>query len=91
MPFHSGSDSQFQCIRLKLLDGTQLNGQIDLNRHSGFDKVTDIISNYEDPFLTLDQVTIYGSDFQTREKYNVLLINKTQILWIEPKNHRGQF
>ncbi|MCG8636591.1 MAG: hypothetical protein MI863_22345 [Desulfobacterales bacterium] len=91
MPFHSGSDSQFQFIRLKLLDGTQINGQIDLNRHPGYDTVANIISDYEDPFLTLDQVTIYGNDFQTRERYNVLLINKTQILWIEPKNNRGQF
>ena len=89
MPFHSTGDSPCHFIRLKLLDGTQLNGQVDLTRHPGFDRVTDIISNSHDPFLILDRVTIYSSDFQTREKYDVLYINKAQILWIEPKTGRN--
>lgn len=88
MTFHSGSDVQRKFIRLKLIDGTQINGQIDLSSSPGFDRVSDIISNESDTFLTLEQVTIYGTDFQTREKYRVLHINKAHILWVEPEKSR---
>lgn len=85
MTFHSGSDVQRKFIRLKLIDGTQINGQIDLSSSPGFDQVSDIISNQKEAFLTLEQVTIYGTDFQTREKYKVLHVNKVHILWVEPE------
>ncbi len=88
MAFHSGSDVQRKFIRLKLIDGTQVNGQVDLSTSPIFDRVSDIISNENDTFITLEQVTIYGTDFQTREKYRTLYINKAHILWVEPEVSR---
>lgn len=90
MTFHSVSDSQFKFIRIKLIDHTMVNGVIDLSRFPGYEQVSDIVSSSEESFITLDQVTMYAADFQTRQKYDILQINKTQILWVESKLEANQ-
>lgn len=78
------SETHSRFIRIRLIDGSQLNGQINLNRDPGFTRLSDLISSRRERFLTLTNVTVYGHDFQIKEKKKVLFINKTHIMWAEP-------
>jgi len=71
-------------IRLKLVDGTQVNGQININRDKGYDRLSDLIANYHEPFLVLYNVTVHLGNIDNPVKYKTLFINKAHIMWAEP-------
>jgi hypothetical protein len=43
-------------IRLKLVDGTMINGQVNINKDPGYDRLSDLVGSKQEHFLTL-----YGS------------------------------
>lgn len=72
-------------IRLRLVDGTRINGQVNINRDHGYDRLSDLVANYREPFLILYNVTVHHEDMENPVKHKTLFINKSHILWAEPE------
>ena len=78
------TQTNYQYVRLKLIDDSQINGMVNLNRAPGFERISDLILSREEPFLVISQASVYGNDLETLGKKEVLCINKNHILWAEP-------
>jgi len=77
-------DVKDRIIRLKLADGTLVNGQVNINRDQGYDRVSDLVANYREPFLILYNVTVHNGNIDNPIKHKTLFINKDHIIWAEP-------
>jgi hypothetical protein len=71
-------------IRLKLVDGTLVNGQVNINRDHGYDRLSDLVANFREPFLILYNVTVHYGTIDNPVKHKTLFVNKDHILWAEP-------
>lgn len=71
-------------VRLKLVGGTLINGQVNLRRPPGYDRLSDLVSDYATPFLILFNATIYDASTENPVRRNTLFVNKSHILWVEP-------
>ncbi|MFH2059992.1 MAG: hypothetical protein ABIJ59_13945 [Pseudomonadota bacterium] len=77
-------DINARIIRLKLVDGTLVNGQVNINRDHGYDRLSDLVANFREPFLILYNVTVHYETMDNPVKHKTLFINKDHILWGEP-------
>ncbi len=80
----NGFQVQGRIVRLKLIDGSLVNGQVNINRNPGYDRLSDLVGNPEDPFLVLFNVTLYDSTADNPSRHKTLFVNKTHIIWAEP-------
>ena len=71
-------------VRLKLIDGALINGQVNISRDPGYDRLSDLIGDSKECFLVLFNATLYDKAFENPVKHKTLFVNKTHILWIEP-------
>jgi hypothetical protein len=71
-------------VRIKLIDGTLVNGQVNISREGGYDRVSDLISSKQEPFLILFDVALYDKSTETPMRQETLFVNKNHILWVEP-------
>ncbi len=71
-------------IKIKLVDGSRINGRVNINRNKGFDRVSDLVSNSQEPFLILIDATAYEADIEIPVKYKTLFVNKNHIIWASP-------
>jgi DUF4097 and DUF4098 domain-containing protein YvlB len=76
-------------IRLKLVDGTLVNGQVNINRDQGYDRVSDLLTNNRESFLILYNVTAHPGNIDNPIRYKTLFINKDHIIWAEPDEDQG--
>ena len=77
-------DVKARIIRLRLVDGTQVNGQININREQDYDRLSDLIANDREPFLILYNVMVHHGNIDNPIRHKTLFINKDHILWAEP-------
>ncbi len=75
-------------IRLKLVDGTLVNGTVNINRDHGYDRLSDLVANNRESFLILYNATVYHDTIDTPVKHKTLFINKDHILWAEPEENQ---
>ncbi|MBC8441518.1 MAG: hypothetical protein H8D87_17755 [Deltaproteobacteria bacterium] len=80
----TGRDVEARIIRLKLVDGTLVNGQINIKRDKGYDRLSDLITNNSEPFLVMYNVTAHPGHIDNPIHYKTLFINKIHIIWAEP-------
>lgn len=71
-------------IRLKLVDGSLMNGHVNLNRDQGYDRLSDLMTNPKDHFLIMYDVTVHPGSIDNPIRYKTLFINKHHIIWAEP-------
>lgn len=71
-------------IRLRLVDGSQVNGQININRDQGYDRLSDLITKNREPFFVMYNVTVHQGNLDNPVKHKTLFISKRQIVWAEP-------
>jgi len=71
-------------IRIKLIDGTKIKGRVNINRNDGFDRLSDLVSSNQEPFLILIDAVSYEAGIENPVKYKTLFVNKTHILWSSP-------
>ncbi len=71
-------------IRIRLADGTMISGQININRDHGYDRLSDLVANYREPFLIVYNVTVHLVHMDTPFRHKTLFINKDHIVWAEP-------
>ena len=71
-------------IRLKLVDGTMVNGQVNIKKDPGYDRVSDLVGSKQEDFLVLYGATSYHKEFEEQGKHKVLFGNKNHIIWAAP-------
>jgi hypothetical protein len=79
-------DINSQTVKITLVDGTQVNACVNLDRDPGYSRLSDLISSDREPFLILMNPTIYKPGLENPEKHETLFINKKYILWATPEN-----
>ena len=72
-------------IRIQLIDGSQVNGQVNLNRDPQYDRLSDLVASEREPFLILYNVTIHQADLDNPIKHKTLFVNKAHIIWASPE------
>ncbi len=71
-------------IRIKLVDGIEVKGQVNLNRDPQYDRLSDMIASEREPFLVLFNVTVYQTDLKNPVKHKTLFVNKAHVIWAAP-------
>lgn len=71
-------------VRLKLVDGTVINGQVNIARGRGYERLSELVGDGSDSFFVLMDATLYDKNGGNPEKYKTLFVNKMHILWVEP-------
>lgn len=71
-------------VRIKLVDGTLINGQVNINRDPGYDRLSDLISDRITPFLIIFNAMLYDASLEQPVRRQTMFVNKTHILWVEP-------
>jgi len=71
-------------IKIKLIDGTQITAQINLNRDPGYDRLSDIVAGNKEPFLILSNTISYYAKAIEPIENTTLFVNKDHIIWAVP-------
>ena len=80
-----GQEMVERIIRIKLIDGSDINGRININIDDGFDRLSDLVVNDREPFLVIINATVHEKDFEKPIKYKTLFLNKRHIIWAAPE------
>ncbi len=83
-PYEAPFTLNIRIIRMKLIDGSQVNGQVNINRNPRYDRLSDLVASNQEPFLILFNVTVYPTDFENPVKHKTLFVNKQHIIWAAP-------
>lgn len=75
---------EIRIIRMKLVDGSEVNGQVNLNRDPQYDRLSDLVASEKEPFLVLFNVTIHQADLDNPIRHKTLFVNKSHIIWAVP-------
>ena len=75
-------------IRVKLIDGTNINGRVNINRSKGFDRLSDLVNSDQNPFLTVMDASVHDNDLEKSVRHKTLFINKNHILWATPEENQ---
>ncbi len=81
-------DLNTRTIRVALVDGTQINACVNIDRQPGYNRLSDLISSDREPFLILMNSTMYKTGPGDPEKHETLFINKEHILWATPEDQQ---
>ncbi len=73
-------------IRIKLTDGTQINGQANIGKNTGYDRLSDLIDSSQEQFLTIINATVHEVSLDKPVRYKTIFINKTHMLWATPED-----
>ncbi|MDX2441423.1 MAG: hypothetical protein QNK40_12850 [Desulfobacterales bacterium] len=71
-------------IRLKLIDGTTVNGQVNIKKGPGYDRLSDLVGSKQEDFLVLYGASSYHKETDEQVKHKVLFVNKNHIIWAAP-------
>ncbi len=71
-------------VRLKLVDGSLITGQINLNRTPGYERVSDIVTENSERFLVLFKASVRREDLNKPVNHYTLFINRDHIIWAAP-------
>lgn len=73
-------------LQIKLADGTQIKGEVNLNRGNGYDRLSDLVGDYHENFLTVFNATLHNEHQTAPDSYQTILINKSHILYAIPED-----
>ena len=75
-------------IRIKLVDGTKINGRVNINRNDGFNRVSDLVVGDREPFLILVDATVNQEGLDNPVRHKTMFVNKKHILWATPEENQ---
>ncbi len=85
---NKSKEIESRIIRIKLTDGTQINGQTNLNKDFRYDRLSDLIDNSQEQFLTMINANIHEDGLDQPVEYKTVFINKNQVLWASPDDRQ---
>lgn len=71
-------------LRIRLIDGSLVTGQLNLERHPGYERVSDLLTINTETFIVMMGVSVNRSDLDATQRYKTLCINKDHIIWAAP-------
>ena len=71
-------------VRLKLVDGTHVEGHVNLNRTPGYERVSDLVTENPERFLVLFSVSVKRTMEGPPVFHKTLFINRDHIIWAAP-------
>ncbi len=75
-------------IRVNLIDGSKINGRVNINRNDGSDILSNLVESGQEPFLNLFDAVVYEAGIENPVKYKTLFVNKNHILWASLKERQ---
>ncbi len=66
-------------IRIQLVSGSKISGQINIKRNDGHDRLSDLISNDIESFLVVFDATLHQADLENPVRHKTMFINKDHI------------
>jgi len=72
-------------IRIKLIDGTSINGQVNLKREPGHDRLSDLIGSNRENFLVVINATINEVGLDNPVRHKTIFVNKDHIIFATPE------
>jgi len=85
--YESSPDKEIKdrIIRIKLVEGSNINGRVNINKNDGFDRLSDLVNSKQNPFLTVMDATVHDKELENPARHKTLFINKNHILWATPE------
>jgi len=71
-------------VRIKMIDGTRINGQVNIDREPGHDRVSDLVGTNNDDFLVVFDATLHENGIDNPVKIKTIFVNKDHIQWAIP-------
>ncbi len=71
-------------VRIKMNDGSRVNGQVNIKRDPGHDRLSDLLENNNEPFVVVFDATLDEVGVEKPVKYKTIFINKNQITFATP-------
>lgn len=71
-------------IRIKLIDGTSISGQVNLKREPGHDRLSDLVGNSES-FLIVINATLNEVGLDNPIRHKTIFVNKDHIIFATPE------
>jgi hypothetical protein len=79
-----GQEMVERIIRVRLIDGSDINGRININRADGFNRLSDLVVSDKEPFLVIIGATVHEKSSDKPIKHKTLFLNKNYIVWAAP-------
>lgn len=76
--------TESRIIRIKLADGTKINGQVNIKGSGVHDRLSDLIRRNDDTFLVVYKAQVYEAGLDFPHKMPTVFVNKNHILWATP-------
>lgn len=74
---HEAAEPNYVRINVHTTDGMTLNGRVNI---AGFDRLSDLFTNEDPPFVVLVDVATENIGGRT------LFVNKRHVIWVEPED-----
>ncbi len=71
-------------LRITMANGDRINGQVNIKRKPGYDRVSDLLLDNEEQFLVLMNASVSQTGIDTPVRHKVLFINKKHVIWAIP-------
>ncbi|MBU1387764.1 MAG: hypothetical protein KKE62_06105 [Proteobacteria bacterium] len=71
-------------VRIKMTDGSRVNGQVNILRDPGHDRLSDLLENTNEPFVVVFDATLHEVGIENPVRHKTIFINKTQIAFATP-------
>lgn len=75
-------------LRIQLNDGTRINGQVNIKRTEGYERVSDLINCNQEKFLVVFDATLYEKELKTPIKMKTLFVNEDSIMFCTPDENQ---
>jgi len=79
-------EMNIRTVHIQLVDGTKINGQVNINHEPGYDRLSDLIGNSNDSFLIVFNAFRYEEGKKKPVKHRTIFVNKSHILWSIPED-----
>ncbi|WP_022668395.1 hypothetical protein [Desulfospira joergensenii] len=80
--------TEYRIIMIKLVDGTTINGQANINQEHGYDRLSDLVGSKKEEFLVLNGATVHQTGLKKAIDHPVLFVNKRHIIWCSPDENQ---
>ena len=77
-------ETESRTIRIKLVDGTKINGQVNIKSGLGHDRLSDLVRKTDDAFLIVYRAQVYEQGLDNPARLPTIFVNKHHILWATP-------
>lgn len=76
-------DTKNRIVRIKLINGTQINGHVNI---SGYDRLSDLIIDQSNDFLVITKAILYDAERENPVKHETMFLGKRYIVWAAPES-----